>query len=63
MPMPYWYMRKMLRKMQKKMKSHLKKVMTEVLEGQMVEEGEIKGSDSPIADWHCPDVFILVLLF
>ena len=33
-----------------------------VLEGLEVvdEEEEIKGSKSPVSDWRCPDVFILV---
>ena len=43
----------------KKNREHMKQ---KVLEGRMVDQEGITGSDSPISDWRPSDVFILVLL-
>ena len=60
-PLLYCTRRRMARtKQSRKPMKQKKEVMREVLEGRVVEEEEIKGSDSPISDSCRLDVFIMI---
>ena len=50
-------------RMRETVKTHREAMQSELLEGWVLEEEDIKGSHSPISDLRRPDVFILVPLF
>ena len=63
-PLLYCTRRRMARtKQSRKPMKQKKEVMSEVLEGRVVvEEEEIKGSDSPISDWCRLDAMMIIVL-